>query len=953
MAEKIYTYAEITQIGNNIQYLYQQNREQTREEYSIYMHPEQIECIYHKPWHSSMYLKNSKKEIKLSLNNFDEVSLDYYIKNEFKNYYPYLVIKRDIPKIDLDKIHKQTFHNIVFDKELLDKFCNYWDTQDYYDFYETIKKYIYGEIQNCEVNFMIEKKLAKILEFGDYKILFIPDTEKMLFNYDSIINTHIKEPDQNKLLEEKIKEFYVNSKKQTFENTISNLEDNLRILFDRFYNKTRNVRLKYLIFLFHKNKSENIRHQFELIPEHKSLLEFIIAEFKKFIGEHDYFKNYIDVNQIVFYNQFPSEHLKNVFYIMTEYLYPFEELKQFSYKQDMIHNLYDIIENLGKNIPFSGIMRNPDDREIQIYKEYIFSYFDKFNINKNNLLQEKILINTKWKNNEYDLETKKIIVAKILKYIDYLLHFDEIKPIIKKPPFCGNNNRIICNKIINIIKIDEELTKMGNNMFNIYNMCLRTPQCIFLDEPIIKEEYRNIYREIKRGNFENRDILINFKLNPNAIRRIITELKIRGDTLEKKLITKINNIRNDFLIYVAYLCYKKKNSENLKNWINWLILIYCDTKIIFMSDSPLKTHFAICYFEDNPNKLYQLKFTPKLMNCSLMTNAYFMKYTKIMESENYTYYRGFNVSDYENYFGYKLEIKELGEEIENIIEKENNITLFRGIFINDFNDKITKYSGYIGDMFNNYPNKFTEIYDFYIKFLYGNNRLVESIIEISNTKEEFIEKWSEIFGFSNDENFMIIPDIKWLNENKYYDINKIKSFEKYLTAWIRYIPEQIKEICKLKEYNNIKSYQWLNEVYREPNNIYSRINKYREIMDNIKPTQIENPDKIIHFISQINSENIELLVNIIYENLQIMNKDSNKITMLAHPYSDMKTSLFLHIHNIFIDYNLENSLYVNIPTTKDEIFKRRFGASIDIYKYIFDLKIPNYMCISIDERYYV
>lgn len=955
METSIYNFSDISGIGHTVSYIYNTQSDS----YRIYMSNEEIKCIYHKPWHSSMYLQ--EKEIMFALNNFDEVSLDYYIKNEFKNYFPYLVTVRNrqnnkLTDIEYENIHTQYHHNMVFDKELLDKFSSYWDTQPKYDFYETIQKYVYDSEIDSEVHFMIQNNMAKLIEFGDYKILFTPDTQKMLYYYDAIKNNHNSEYNKSNL-DALLKEEFIKKEDQE-----KYLDDDQKILFrqklsdlfDKYHNKTKNIRLRYQIFIFNKTKnSRQIKHLYQLTPEDKPLLEHIIVEFKEFIKTHPYFGKYIITDNIVFYHQFPSQHLKNVFYIMTEYLYPCEELKYFGYKQDMIFNLNEIIENLGNNIPISGKFVNPDAEELKIYDEHINEYLrnlPNIRININNLEEAKKEIDQNWKS--YDYETKKHILSRILKYIDYKLN--PVIPFIKNKPDCYNK----CyeeKKFIYGYDFDKYLSD-NPNRFNIYNMCLKYPQCIFLDGRIIGqniEQYRELYEKIKNKEQltnEQKDIFINYELNNLTIRKIINKLNELEIPAKETIINNISKIRKDFLVYIAYLCFQTNKLEQLIDWFNWLAIIYGDIKILFSASTSIKYHYINCYFGNDTNNLYQITFKPKQMKCSLMTNAYYMKYIPIMTSGNYSHYRGFNVSDYSNYFGYDIVMEKINipENLNKLFT--NNIVFYKNIIINDFKERIIKYTDFINKLIS---DKKIELYEFFLKSLFGDVNLIRSIIEISPTIEEFIKIWSQFFNFSSDGNYIIIPDKKWIDRNNFYTKNDIKKIieggDIYLTSWI--IPEYCKKYYSLKEYNNIMCYDWIYIIY----NSQDRLTKYDEIMKKIDYDRIQiieiikniEEDNFSHTISDIKTnEQKENLMNVIYDVIRIMKKNINKninindITFIVHPFPDLETSLLLHIHNIY-DNDSKKNIYTLGNISYYEIFKRRFGASINVISYIMGLKLSN------------
>ena len=452
-----------------------------------------------------------------------------------------------------------------------------------------------------------------------------------------------------------------------------------------------------------------------------------------------------------------------------------------------------------------------------------------------------------------------------IKFDDILLSNDEL-----------NSKKKELNKAKeDLIKLNEYFSALieaikckFERLFNIKKKELEIKEKIILDYETIKYNYHSI-NNIRNINFENNDKFL--ELNPNAdwftrfnliFKTLNTNLSQKeNDIFDKLKTTSLNEKNNAGIITKNYDTKKINKSVLLKNE-DIAALTENKNIIIFDKDNFEEKLYINLYKEKN---LYINDIIPRTEGGIILTGYEFIKFI--------------NLGLDNQYYNFEIEIKDVGTNINSLIEFNNNIF----ISLNDFSTlklwkKIGKDKYVCIDWYNCNNEEISQMIKINTNsFILSSNKenCLDKLIINKIDKIEFISKLENIdfiqgnkyksYNFNNiinfpKEKYFIVSCNKYLlliDKNKFNIIQKFSHNYKFINLFnysenyfialdsnnILYKIEFNKYLQKLFFEDNIN----LNNNYPESNNDVNNI----IICENIEKIILEMKDK---FIKISNSE---------------------------------------------------------------------------------------------------
>jgi hypothetical protein len=784
-----------------------------------------MDCIYNKAWYSKF--KYDNKYVSVIPHNFDQVSLQYYINTEFKDFPSYLISSHDVNIDDDIRESEVKFVQIAENDEFYQLRKNLIINNEPPSYIKEIEDFIKKIDNNISVyeenlsdrfktnDIILDKNIMPnellyhcehdnlfFMKFENgYYVVGIPDPLKMGFYFQmendiNLLNKINLNLSASKLspLESKIKNNYmhfieneINKQKiaSVFNLDIDLITNKINKVYDEIVVKPKNKRLRYTIYLLHPDKSKNLTSIRDLQIDHVHMLESIKNNFIKFISSHKYYGKIINSDNILLYTKHPYQSFVNRIIIITEFFHSTERLKFNQYAAKAQYQLDEIISNL--MIP-------------NYYSDITLYYNLKLRYNNGIIISKQSIIDTYKLYNEYSWQ-------KILNFIDFYLYLND------------NNDSGIKDFVKYLRQIPKE--SYLNFIQDIYDKFVAT----FTGSDI------NYLKDVYENNIL--DYIVYWTKNIPLKPHIKTPGKCyKGQKYILKCVStddKINNILFDEEISKLI----KKCNEN----------IYFTN---FASNHNIKwktyIQYKICYINTIINNLsnisnLSIRKYVELKNLNIALNK-----NKIMNLENKLINK-FNSMNELKFFIRVEYMRELKTNLKNI----NNILLWLKLIYNKFN--VIKFQsstikhheiiGYYNDnknksyQINLKPRNIPYIYDFYKKLknvqifkthdIEYSNGYITDITYMDYYFPYDIEEYTDVSYslLTYDKNNIKIasidePLIKIKNDINLFEsikcvLNKISNIDTVITKlydpykkWIIYDYEMIKKMLELLNINKNK-----------------------------------------------------------------------------------------------------------------------------------------------------
>ena len=482
--------------------------------------------------------------------------------------------------------------------------------------------------------------------------------------------------------------------------------------------------------------------------------------------------------------------------------------------------------------------------------------------------------------NEMELK----ITNKILKYMDLVLSFNKNKKCkldLKKQILWYSNEEI--KGIIFIFKhkyIKKKDKKINENENDLYNNILKWLSKLFsqdilvsiisinndLKENKMPDDLLDYYRKNHFNNFKNLIASNIFNKEQNIKLIIYTFSKIYEHCIkgEEKIISDkfgILNQKNIREIMVDFI----KNENHLESILE-----------DYFNEEEQKI-LAFKFSEEDLNKMNQIKIKINQIETEKKNNE---KYKKIVSNKHYIFLVFLTRKNLENQTNkkknIKMEIKNImiNDLISNIDEEYNQFFIDNLHGKNNINiiDIISKSpKEYIKEIFNNKNNQLTKIFNQIFSYLTYEFKNENSEMQDFKNKTLNEENYIKEILFELSKNKYILDMIREKIETQFEDnLNEIvknifthSTFEKSDIEFIDIIYKTIKEqvsfllfkfIFKAEKDHFLSPFLFNFELIKKEKNVFTYIEKYIKGFDFL----------IIHVIERINSNQISLILNLLF-----------------------------------------------------------------------------------------